>query len=175
MAETKTNHVLVVVAPYYTDIIDNLLAGCRAELEASGAEITVREVPGALELPIAIRIAADEGAYDGYVALGCVMRGQTTHYETVSNESARGLMELGLRHGLAIGNGILTVEDEAQAILRADPAQKNKGGEAAKAAMALMALRNGSHASATGTSERKPTFLPDSEHIIVAGSGGTAA
>jgi 6,7-dimethyl-8-ribityllumazine synthase len=97
-------------------------------------------VPGALEIPAAVALAAESGRYDGYVALGVVIRGETYHFEIVAGESARGLMALTL-DGLAIGNGILTVEDEAQALVRADPAQKDKGGEAAKAALALLDLR----------------------------------
>lgn len=165
---TDRKRVLIAVAPYYREIADGLLRGCRQRLEAEGVAMDVQEVPGALELPIAIRIASETGNYDGYVALGCVIRGETTHYETVANESARGLMELGLRHGLAIGNGILTVENGEQAEVRADPARKNKGGEAAAACLALMSMRR----SAAATEQpRAPSFRPDDEHIIIADSG----
>jgi 6,7-dimethyl-8-ribityllumazine synthase len=133
--------VLVVEARYFAHINDLLLAGARARLEAAGAAITHVVVPGALEIPPAIAIARTSSAFDGYVALGCVIRGETTHYELVAGESCRGLMELGLRTGLPIGNGILTVENEAQALERADPAAMDKGGGAAFAALSLLALR----------------------------------
>lgn len=131
--------VLIVVAPYYKDIADNLIAGARATLEKAGASAEVVEVPGALEVPTAIRIAARQSNFDGFVALGCVIRGETTHYETVCNDSSRGLMLLGLE-GLCIGNGILTVENHGQAAVRADPAGQDKGGGAAAAALHLIAL-----------------------------------
>ena len=131
--------VLVVVAPYYRDIADDLLAGARATLEAAGATHEVVEVPGALDVPTAIRIAHRQSNFDGYVALGCVIRGETTHYETVCNDSSRGLTLLGLQ-GVAIGNGILTVETIDQAEVRADPQRQNKGGGAAMAALHLVAL-----------------------------------
>ncbi len=133
--------VLIAAATFYRDIADHLVAGARAALEAEGAYVELAEAPGALEIPTAIRFAADHGGFDGFVALGCVIRGETTHYELVSNESARGLSWLGVARGLAIGNGILTVENRAQALTRADPAQKDKGGDAARAALALVALR----------------------------------
>jgi 6,7-dimethyl-8-ribityllumazine synthase len=131
--------VLIVVAPYYRDIADGLLAGARAELEAAGAVVEEVEVPGALEIPTAIGMAGRLSNFDGYVALGCVIRGETTHYDTVCNDSSRGLTMLGLS-GYCIGNGILTVETHAQAAVRADPAQQNKGGGAAAAALHLIAL-----------------------------------
>ncbi len=131
--------VLIVVAPYYKDIADDLVAGAMAELEKAGATGEVVEVPGALEVPTAIRIAADHGDYDGFVALGCVIRGETTHYDTVCNDSSRALQLLGLE-GACIGNGILTVENHAQAAVRANPAEQNKGGGAAAAALHLIAL-----------------------------------
>lgn len=131
--------LLIVVSPYYREIADGLIAGARAVAEQAGAVVDQIDVPGALEIPTAIGMAADGGDYDGYVALGCVIRGETTHYDTVCNDSSRGLMLLGLE-GLAIGNGILTVENEAQAIVRADPAEQNKGGGAAAAALHLIAL-----------------------------------
>ena len=131
--------LLVVVAPFYRDIADNLIAGAAAEIAAAEGTHEVVEVPGALEIPTAIGIAERMSNFDGYVALGCVIRGETTHYETVCNDSARGLMLLGLQ-GLCIGNGILTVENRAQAEARADPAAMNKGAGAAAAALHLVAL-----------------------------------
>lgn len=134
--------VLVVEARYHGRINDMLLAGARAVLERAGTRVSHLVVPGALEIPPAIRIAAGlDRAIAGYVALGCVIRGETTHYELVANDSSRGIMDLGTRLGLAIGNGILTVENEAQAIERADPARQDKGGHAALAALTLMAFR----------------------------------
>jgi 6,7-dimethyl-8-ribityllumazine synthase len=135
----RPTRLLVVVAPYYRDIADELVAGALMAIGAAGAEAEVVEVPGALEVPVAIRLASRSGAFDGYVALGCVIRGETTHYETVCNDSSRGLMLLGLQ-GLCIGNGILTVEDHAQAAVRADATGQNKGGGAAEAAMHLIVL-----------------------------------
>ena len=135
----QATRLLVVVAPYYRDIADDLIAGALAAIAKAGAAQETVEVPGALELPAAIRLASRSGAFDGYVALGCVIRGETTHYETVCNDSSRGLMLLGL-DGHCIGNGILTVETHAQAAVRADPAGQNKGGGAAEAAMHLIAL-----------------------------------
>ncbi len=133
--------ILIVEARYYADISDALLKSASAALKAAGAEVEVLTVPGALEIPAAIAMASARG-YDGYVALGCVIRGETTHYEIVSNESARGLMDLTVRERLAIGNGILTVEDEDQAWARTDEARvEDKGASAAKAALAMAALR----------------------------------
>ena len=131
--------VLLVAAPFYREVADHLIAGARAALEAAGAETDLVEVPGALEIPTAIRLASFSGLYDGYVALGCVIRGETTHYETVCNDSSRALALLGLE-GLCIGNGILTVENIEQAEARADPARLNKGGGAAEACLHLIAL-----------------------------------
>jgi 6,7-dimethyl-8-ribityllumazine synthase len=131
--------VLIVAAPFYRAIADRLIAGARAALDAAGAAHDLVEVPGALEIPTAIGLAARSGGFDGFVALGCVIRGETTHYETVCNDSARGLTLLGLR-GLCIGNGVLTVENTAQAEARADPAGANKGGGAAEACLHLVAL-----------------------------------
>jgi 6,7-dimethyl-8-ribityllumazine synthase len=135
----RPTRLLVVLAPFYRDIADALLAGARAALDAAGAGHETVEVPGALEIPTAIRLASRSGDFDGYVALGCVIRGETTHYETVCNDSSRGLTLLGLQ-GLCIGNGILTVENHAQAAVRADPAGQDKGGGAADAAMHLIVL-----------------------------------
>ena len=131
--------LLVVVAPFVRSVTDMLLAGALGRIETAGGVEHTISVPGALEISPAIRLAANTDKYDGYVALGCVMRGETTHYETVCQESARGLTLLGLS-GLCIGNGILTVEDIAQARVRSDPAQQDKGGDAAAAALHLIAL-----------------------------------
>ena len=130
---------LIVVAPYYADIATHQIAGARAELEAAGASVEIVEVPGALEIPTAIAMAHRSGRYDAFVALGCVIRGETTHYDTVCNDSSRGITLLGLQ-GLCIGNGILTVENYSQAIERADVSEMNKGGGAAAAALHLVAL-----------------------------------
>lgn len=132
--------VLIVAAPFYRRIADGQIAGARAVLEAAGAEIELLEVPGALEIAPAIRMTAESGRFDGYVALGCVIRGETTHYETVCEESARGVTYLTVALGMAIGNGVLTVENEAQAIARAMPDQMNKGGGAALACLHLIAV-----------------------------------
>jgi 6,7-dimethyl-8-ribityllumazine synthase len=131
--------ILIAEARFYPHLNDMLLAGARAAIEAAGHEHETVTVPGALELPGAIALAAKSGRYCGFVALGIIIRGETYHFEVVSNESARGLLDLTLQ-GVAVGNGILTVEDEAQAIARADPAQADKGGGAAKAALALVDL-----------------------------------
>ena len=130
--------ILIVEARFYAHLNDLLLEGAKAAL--AGHEIEVVTVPGALEIPGAVALAAETGRYDAYVALGVVIRGETYHFEIVASESARGLMALSL-DGLAIGNGILTVETEAHALDRADPRRKDKGGEAAKAALAMLALR----------------------------------
>ncbi|WP_300973306.1 6,7-dimethyl-8-ribityllumazine synthase [Sphingomonas sp. LHG3406-1] len=132
-------HVLIVEARFYAHLNDLLLAGARAAIEKAGHSHETVTVPGALEIPGAIAAAADSDAFDAFVALGVIIRGETYHFEVVSNESARGIMELTLA-GVAIGNGILTVENEAQALVRADPAQLDKGGGAADAALALHAL-----------------------------------
>lgn len=132
--------VLIVEARFYDHLNDMLLAGARAAIEAAGHAHETVTVPGALEAPGAIALAVESGQYDAYVALGVVIRGETYHFEIVSNESARGIMALTM-DGIAIGNGILTTENEAQAIVRADPKQLNKGGGAAEAALAMLALR----------------------------------
>ena len=131
--------LLIVVAPYYRQIADGMIAGARATGASVGAVVDLVEVPGALEIPTAIGLAASRNLYDGYIALGCVIRGETTHYDTVCNDSSRGLMLLGLQ-GACIGNGILTVETMDQALVRADPAEMNKGGGAAAAALHMIAL-----------------------------------
>ena len=132
--------ILLAEARFYPHLNDMLLDGARQAVEAAGHEHETLTVPGALELPGAIALAARSGRFCAFVALGVVIRGETYHFEIVSEESARGLMALTLQ-GFAIGNGILTVENEAQAIARADPAQGDKGGGAARAALALFALR----------------------------------
>ncbi|HEX2580558.1 MAG TPA: 6,7-dimethyl-8-ribityllumazine synthase [Dongiaceae bacterium] len=134
--------VLIIEARFYHDIAEAQFAGAEAALRAAGAEYERLAVPGALEIPGAIRMAhLAKAAYDGYLALGCVIRGETAHFDIVAQESARGLMDLVLVHGLAIGNGILTVEDEDQAWARARADRKDKGGEAARACLAMIALR----------------------------------
>lgn len=140
--------ILVVEARFYDHLADALLAGARAVLEAYGAEYDVVTVPGALEIPAAIAFAEEGGhrpagaaAYDGYVALGVVLRGETYHFEVVANESARGLMDLAIGKRLCIGNGVLTVEDEAQALARARASEGDKGGGAARAALEMVALK----------------------------------
>lgn len=135
----KPVKVLVVVAPYYRAIADALMAGALAEIEAWGASHEVAEVPGALELAPAIAGAARQGEFQAFVALGCVIRGETSHFDTVCQQSAHGLTILGLQ-GQCVGNGILTVETEDQATVRADPAGQDKGGGAAAAALHLVAL-----------------------------------
>ncbi|HEX8124011.1 MAG TPA: 6,7-dimethyl-8-ribityllumazine synthase [Allosphingosinicella sp.] len=132
--------LLIVEARFYEHLNDLLLEGAKAAIEAAGHEHETVTVPGALEVPAAIALGAGTERYGGFVALGVVIRGETYHFEIVAGESARGIMALTL-DGLAIGNGILTVENEAQALARARPDEKDKGGEAAKAALAMMALR----------------------------------
>ncbi|WP_243389813.1 6,7-dimethyl-8-ribityllumazine synthase [Arboricoccus pini] len=132
--------ILVVEARYHSHINDMLIEGALRVIEEAGAKAELVTVPGALEIPPAIARAEAAGGFDAYVALGCVIRGETTHYELVSEESCRGLMDLGVRGRLAIGNGILTTENEQQAVVRADPKDQNKGGGAAAAAIALLAL-----------------------------------
>lgn len=143
---SSTPHLLVIEARFYDHIADALLSGAKGALDAAGASYDVVAVPGALEIPAAIGFAlsgADAGGkeYDGFVALGCVIRGETYHFEIVANESSRALMDLSVQEGLAIGNGILTVENEDQALERALKHRKNKGGAAADAALAMIALR----------------------------------
>ena len=132
--------ILLAEARFYPHLNDMLLDGARRAVDAAGHQHETLTVPGALELPGAIALAARSGRFCAFVALGVVIRGETYHFEVVSQESARGLMELAMQ-GFAIGNGILTVENEAQAIERADPAQGDKGGGAARAALALFDLR----------------------------------
>lgn len=130
--------VLIVASPYYADIHAMLLAGAERALKEAGQSYEIVLVPGALEIPAAVAIAHRSGNFSGYVALGCVIRGETHHFDIVANESARGLMDIAVREAACIGNGILTTENEEQAIVRADPARGNKGGEAASAALALI-------------------------------------
>ncbi|WP_221792272.1 6,7-dimethyl-8-ribityllumazine synthase [Aquisediminimonas sediminicola] len=133
--------ILLVEARFYTHLNDMLLDGARHALEEAGHQHETLTVPGALEIPAAIAFAAESGRYDAFVALGVVIRGETYHFEIVAGESARGIMALTM-DGIAIGNGILTVENEAQALTRAKRAEKDKGGEAAKAALALLDLKS---------------------------------
>lgn len=135
--------ILIVEGRFYSELSDALLKGAKDTLEAFGAEVEVVTLPGALEIPTAIAMAEEWGEFDGYVALGCVIRGETHHFEIVADQSARALMDLGVRKRLAIGNGILTVEDEAQAWVRADPAQGDKGGFAARACLDLVSFKRG--------------------------------
>jgi 6,7-dimethyl-8-ribityllumazine synthase len=135
----KPVKLLIVVAPYYKDITDQMVTGAKAIAAACGAEVELVEVPGALEVPTAIAMAERQARFDGYVALGCVIRGETTHYDTVCNDSSRAISLLGLQ-GACIGNGILTVENRAQAEVRAEAKGQNKGGGAAAAALHLIAL-----------------------------------
>jgi 6,7-dimethyl-8-ribityllumazine synthase len=133
-------HILIVEARFYEHLNDMLLEGVRSTLEAEGHTHETVTVPGALEVPAAIALADQAQRFDAFVALGVVIRGETYHFEVVSNESARGIMALTL-DGIAIGNGILTVENEEQALERADKTRKDKGGEAAKAALAMFQLK----------------------------------
>lgn len=134
--------ILIIEARFYEHISDMLLDGAMAALDAADAEVHKIVVPGALEIPHVIGMAESAGAgYDAYVALGCVIRGETTHYDYVCQESARGIMDLAMNQQLAIGNGIITVENEDQAIARADKGQKDKGGFAANAALTMVAIR----------------------------------
>ncbi|MEM7296480.1 MAG: 6,7-dimethyl-8-ribityllumazine synthase [Pseudomonadota bacterium] len=132
-------NVLIVVAPYYKDIADQLLEGAQAAITSAGGTFEMVEVPGALEVPGAIRLARRHADFDAFVGLGCVIRGETSHYEIVAGDSARGLSQLALE-GVPVGNGILTVETHEQAAVRADPQGQNKGGGAAEAALHLLAL-----------------------------------
>ena len=132
---------LIVEARFYAHLNDQLIEGARSMLTSAGHEVEVLTVPGALEIPGAIALAAESERYDGFVAIGVVIRGETYHFEIVAGESARAIMALTM-DGIAIGNGILTVENDAQAEVRADPARKNKGGEAAQAALALLELQS---------------------------------
>lgn len=159
----KPVKLLIVLSPYYSAIADGLLTGAKAELAAAGAAYDVVQMPGALEIPTAIGISDRRSNFDGYVALGCVIRGETTHYETVCNDSSRALQLLGLQ-GLCIGNGILTVETMEQAQVRSDPAGQNKGGGAAAAALHLIALARKWAQTSKGIG-----FMPRGEDTLMAG------
>jgi len=135
-------HLLIVEARFYREISDMLIEGARRVLQQAGTTFDRIEVPGALEAPAAIRMALETGTYDAYVALGCVIRGETSHYDIVAGESARGLMDLAVHQGALIGDGILTVENAEQARVRADPDGKDKGGDAARAALALLQIKS---------------------------------
>jgi 6,7-dimethyl-8-ribityllumazine synthase len=141
-------HVMIVEAPYYAHIAEELVRGAVQALDAAGASYERFTVPGAFEIPAAIRIAIEARGhdarrrFDGYVALGCVIRGETTHYDYVCGECVGGLQQLALQYGVAIGFGVLTVESEAQALTRAKLDRKNKGGEAARACLAMIELRH---------------------------------
>jgi 6,7-dimethyl-8-ribityllumazine synthase len=142
--DAKRARILIVEARYYEDIADALLAGAMNALNSARAEVDRVSVPGSLEIPPAIAIALDakrQRAYDGVVALGCVIRGDTIHFDIVSHQSARGLMDLSVARALPIGNGIITVDNEAQAIARSRMEEQDKGGDAARAALALIALK----------------------------------
>ncbi|MCC7259565.1 MAG: 6,7-dimethyl-8-ribityllumazine synthase [Alphaproteobacteria bacterium] len=134
-------HILIVESRFYDDIADALTKGAVAELKRGGHSFEIMTVPGAFEVPAAIRFALESGAYDGFVALGCVIRGETTHYDYVCAESARGLMELSLQHQAAIGNGILTVENREQAMARAGGKKCDKGADAVQACLRMIALK----------------------------------
>lgn len=138
----KKVRILIVEGRFYAELSDELLRGAADAITAVGAEYEVITVPGALEIPAVIAIAEKAGGFDGYVALGCVIRGETYHFEIVSNESSRGLMDLATRERLAIGNGILTVEDEAQAWARARVSEGDKGGGAARACLEVLSIRD---------------------------------
>ena len=138
-------HIMLVEARYYAHIADELARGAIAALDAAGASYERFTVPGAFEIPAAIRFAVEaqargarEARFDGYVALGCVIRGETTHYDYVCGESARGLMDLACQHRIALGYGILTVENGKQAWARAGVTEKNKGGDAVRACLAMI-------------------------------------
>jgi len=160
----KPVKILIVVAPYYQDIAEQLVTGAQAAVESVGGTHETVKVPGALEVPTAISLAARSGDYDGFAALGCVIRGETTHYDTVCNDSSRALQLMGL-NGICIGNGILTVENRAQAVARAEASGQNKGGGAAMAALHLIALNRKFSRSVRGIG-----FKPSGENILIAGN-----
>lgn len=151
----KPVKLLIVVAPYYRAIADQLIAGATQTAKDCGADFEVVEVPGALEVPTVVAMAERQSNFDGYVALGCIIRGETTHYDTVCNDSSRALSLLGLQ-GACIGNGILTVENMAQAEARANPEEQNKGGGAAAAALHLIALSRRWSSARKGIGFRPP-------------------
>ncbi|MBB5572100.1 MULTISPECIES: 6,7-dimethyl-8-ribityllumazine synthase [Rhizobium] len=146
MTSSSNAHILIVEARFYDDMADALLDGAKTALDEAGASYDIVTVPGALEIPAAIAMALDGGdngnvVYDGYVALGMVIRGETYHFDIVANESSRALMDLAVSESLAIGNGILTVENDEQAWARARRSDKDKGGFAARAALTMIALK----------------------------------
>ena len=148
MTVADSSKILIVEARFYADIADELVRGAMAVLEAAGARVERVAVPGAFEIPAAIRFAVAAGArdpdhwlFDGFLTLGCVIRGETTHYDYVCGESARGLQDLAVQHGLAIGYGILTCDTRDQAWARARVAEKDKGGDAARACLAMIGLK----------------------------------
>ena len=134
-------HILIAEARFNEDIADELMQGARAVLDEAGVTYETVAVPGAFELPAALRMAVESGRFDGYIALGCVIRGETSHYDYVCAESARGLMALSTRHGIALGYGILTTENRQQAWIRASRAEKDKGAVAARACLRMVSLR----------------------------------
>ena len=139
---TTPPHVLIIEAPYYSHIAAELRRGAERALAAAGATHEMIRVPGAFEIPAAIGLAARASdRFEGFVALGCVIRGETTHYDHICTESARGLQELAIRDGLAIGYGILTVENEAQALARAAPDRRDHGGAAVRACLAMVEIK----------------------------------
>jgi len=133
--------ILIIQAAFYPKISKLLLEGAVKKIEEAGCKCEIVTVPGALEIPTTIAMAEEGENYAGYVALGCVIRGETSHYDIVANESARGLNKIAMKKKIAVGNGILTVENEAQAIVRADPKQRDKGGFAASACLEMMKLK----------------------------------
>jgi 6,7-dimethyl-8-ribityllumazine synthase len=146
LLEARGTRFLIVEAHYYEDIAAMLLEGAKTAFAKAGASFDLVSVPGALEIPLALTIALDHAEvskrpFDGAVALGCVIRGETHHFEIVANESARSLMQVSLARKLAFGNGVLTVENEAQALTRANPRQGDKGGDAARAALSIHRLK----------------------------------
>ena len=142
----KNKKVLVVCSPYYKEITQNLLDGAVQVLKSNSVKYKIINVPGALEIPPSIKIFSEKftqnDLFDGFIALGCIIRGETYHFEIVSNESARALTELSIRYSLPIGNGILTVENKDQAIERSDPTKLNKGADAALACLSLINHKN---------------------------------
>lgn len=145
---SKKPHIMIVQAPYYEEVLDNLLEGARAELAKIEATYEIFDVPGALEIPAAVKMAVrgadfnlDRQPFDGFIALGCVIRGETTHYDYICAEAFRGLQSLAIDYALAIGNGIITCENWEQAIERSRIGGKNKGGEAGKACVRMMELK----------------------------------
>lgn len=134
------SHCLIIEAPFYTDVCDLLREGAIQALKDARYSYDIITVPGALEIPAALKFSLTKD-YDAYIILGCVIRGETSHYDIVCNESARGIYDLVTTYDLALGNALLTVENKEQAIVRADPEQKNKGGEAAKAALTMLNLK----------------------------------